>query len=75
MQIFSTTFKQSIKNAESCFEKKINKAIYGYLKTLTLKSRGYMLYDGPNTKNKKKSFANLFTNSETIDNGHWNFHQ
>ena len=32
---------------------------------------GDILYVSPNTKNKKKCFANLFTNSETMDNGHW----
>ena len=55
--------------------KKTNKATPGYLITLALQSRGDMIYVGPNTKNEKKCFANLFTKSEAIDNGHWKFHQ
>ena len=34
-----------------------------------------MLYVDPNTKKNKSCFANLFTNSETMDNGHWKCHQ
>ena len=42
--------------------------------TLALQSRGDILYVGPNTKKMTKCFANLLTNSETMNNGHWKFH-
>ena len=60
--------------------KKRNKATHCYLITLALWSRGplelgtcYML--APIQKIRKNGVANLFTNSETMDNGHWKFHQ
>ena len=50
--------------------KKRNQATHSYLIILALQSRDNMLYVGPNTKNKKKCSANLFTNSETMDHEH-----
>ena len=73
--IYLTTVKQSNNNAESPFEKKINKATHGYLITLAWQSRGDMLYVVLIQRIRKKCFGHLFTNSETMDNGHWKCHQ
>ena len=50
--------------------KKENNATHGYLMKLALQSRGEMLSVSRNTKCKKKWFANLFTNSETMVKRH-----
>ena len=54
-----TTVKQSINNAKSCFDKKINKATHGYSIPLALQSNGDMQYVGSTTKSKKKKFCSF----------------